>query len=133
METTVHQRHTTHGQVLNAEKTRPNKHHQPSLVTSINVLHIFITQTDGLKSISFTKGSDSFFPPLFLIWIGCSIARSTHENLQAMTVLQRRESLQPSFLCCQLFLLTSLPPAVFWAIFWSLHLFASYDISGWFN
>lgn len=63
--------------------------------------------------------------------LAVTLPESTHEHVQAMTVLQRRESLPPSFTCCQLFLLTSLPAPVFWAIFQSLYLFTSYDISGW--
>lgn len=36
---------------------------------------MFITQTDSFKPINLSKGSDSFSPPLSLIWTGCSIAR----------------------------------------------------------
>lgn len=57
------------------KKTRPNKQHQISLVTSINIWQVFITQTDSFKSINLSKVSDSFCPPLSLIWTGCSIAR----------------------------------------------------------
>lgn len=132
IETPMNQRYTTHGHVLNTEKnkTEPTA---SDFSCHINKNLTYIYLTDSFKFISLSKVSDSFCPSLSLIRTGCSTARKLpHEHLQAMTLLQRRESLQPSFMCCQLFLLTSLSPAVLWAIFQSLHPFASYDISGWF-